>query len=407
VARVLIITERFYPEEFIINDLVLELTEKGLVCDILTQAPSYPFGKVSAYPGYKNRFFWVDHWNGIKIYRIMTIQGYRESKVRKVINYLQFGVFCSLVLLFIGRKYKKIFVFHSGPLTVATPAIIAKKIFRTTNTIWSLDLWPDTIYMYGFKRSRLNQAMLDRFVRIIYHQFDAIYVSSPAFPQRLSRYVTTLPIRTLLQWPQTKAENSENTVKILKEGSFHFTFTGNVAWTQNLENVILGFSLAHKEHPQIMLHIFGDGSNLEYLKRLTTDRQVENVTFWGRRPLAEMPAIYEQSQVLVLSLQPDPVYELYVPFKFSTYLAFQKPIFGVINGVVNDLINNNNIGITSDPGNLEDIKNGFSRFAMMPVTQMEEFGRNSSMLLENEFNREKNIAMLYKTLQKPTGRVTK
>ena len=397
--RVLIISERFFPEEFIINDLVLELKSRGLDCDVLTQAPSYPFGKVSAYPGYKNKFFSVGFWNDIKIYRIMTIQGYRESKFKKVLNYLQFGVVCSIVLLFIGRKYKKIFVFHSGPLTVATPAIIGKKIFRTTNVIWSLDLWPDIIYMYGFKKSRLNKALLDRFVKMIYNQFDTIYCSSPAFSQKLSHYIKSRPINSLLQWPQVTLDKAPTDVTILEKGYFHFTFTGNIAWTQNLENVILGFSLAQQDHPEIMFNIFGDGSNLENLKRLTRDKKISNVVFWGRKPVEEMPAIYNQSQVLLLSLQPDPVYELYIPFKFSTYLAFSKPIFAVINGVVRDLVEKNNIGITSDPSDPEDIKNRFNQFATMDRNQLEDFGRNSSILLKNEFDRDRNIKILFDALK--------
>jgi len=396
--RILIISERFFPEEFIINDLVSELKNRGLVCDVLTQAPSYPYGKVSVYPGYKNKFFSVGFWNDIKIYRIMTIQGYRESKFKKVFNYLHFAIVCSIVLLFIGRKYNKILVFHSGPLTVATPAIIGKKIFRTTNTIWSLDLWPDAIYMYGFKQSRLNKFLLDRFVKTIYHQFDAIYCSSPAFSKRLNHYVNSKPINTLLQWPQITIDKLTNEKTILEKGFFHFTFTGNIAWTQNLENVILGFSLAQKEFPKIRLNIFGDGSNLDYLKRLTREKGIANVFFWGRVPLKEMPAIYNQSNVLVISLQPDPVYELYVPLKFSTYLAFSKPIFAIMNGVVSELTVNNKIGIVASPSSPEEICKGFVNLGSMGQQQLDQFSLNSSGLLENQFSREKNINILFEEL---------
>jgi glycosyltransferase involved in cell wall biosynthesis len=397
--RVLVISERFFPEEFIVNDLVLDLKRRGLEFDVLTQAPSYPYGKVSAYPGYRNRLFSVDTWNDIKIYRIMTIQGYRESKFRKVFNYLHFAVVCSVVLLFIGRKYNKIFVYHSGPLTVATPVIIGKKIFRTTNVIWSVDLWPDTIFMYGFKRSRLNEAILNRFVRTIYHQFDSVWCSSPAFIPRIKNFVKSAPVKALLQWPQISAEKVSSGEITLDKDYMHFTFTGNIAWTQNLENVILGFALAHEHHPNIMLNIFGDGSHLEYLRHLTMEKGIKNVIFWGRRSLNEMPAVYHQSQVLVIALQPDPVYELYIPLKFSTYLAFSKPIFAIINGVVNDLVHNNKIGVTSDPSNPEAIKKGFSEFATMDLKHIDEFGRNSAKLLQNEFDKERNIEILYNSLK--------
>lgn len=397
-TRVLIIAERFYPEHSTINDLACELQKKGLEFDVLTQEPSYPHGCVSAYPGYKNNFFSVDFWNKIKIYRIMTIQGYHKSKFKKILNYFNFSIFCSLVVLFIGRKYNKIFVFHSGPLTLAAPALIGKKIFKTTNIIWSLDLWPDTVYMYGLKQSKLNKMLLDHLVKMIYKQFDTIYCSSFAFSKRLKYYVGKKQIQTLLQWPQISDEAMDSDEIVLEPGYFHCTFTGNIAWTQNLENVILGFSMAQKNNSKIRLNIFGDGSDLERLKKIAEERQIENIVFWGWKPLKEMPAIYNQSHVLVISLQPDPVYELYIPLKFSTYLAYNKPIFAIMNGVVNDLTKSNEIGIVASPSSPEEISKGFENLGSMDQQELALYSRNSLGLLENQFNREKNINILFEEL---------
>ena len=396
--RILIITERFYPEEFILNDLVMDLKSRGLEFDVLTQSPSYPNGKVSDYPGYKNKFFQIGFWNNIKVYRIRTIQNYGQNKFKKVFNYLNFAIFSSIILLFIGRKYKKIFVFQAGPLTVGVPAIIGKKIFRTTNIIWSVDLWPDTVYLYGFKRSRLNKALLDRLVKTIYKYFDTIYCSSSAFPQRLKHYVDTKPINVLLQWPQISNIKTSEIKTILEKDYFNFTFTGNIAWTQNLENVILGFSLAQRNNSRIRLNIFGDGSDLERLKSLTIEKGISNVVFWGRKPLTEMPSIYDQSQVLVISLQPDPVYDLYIPLKFSTYLAFNKPIFAIMNGVVTDLVGINRIGLSAAPSNLEEIRKGFEELSLMDQKELSFFSQNSSTLLKNEFDRKSNIDIVFKSL---------
>lgn len=329
----------------------------------------------------------------------MTILYYGKSKYKKILNYLNFAIFSSFILLFIGRKYDKIFVFHAGPLTVGIPAILGKKIFRTTNIIWSVDLWPDTVYMYGFNKTTLNEAILDRLVKTIYKQFDTIYCSSFAFSERLQHYVDSIPIKTLLQWPQISVLESPLNGTILDNEHFHFTFTGNIAWTQNLENVIRGFSLAQKKNPRIILNIFGDGSDLERLKGLTRNEEISNVIFWGRKPLTEMPAIYNQSHVLVISLQPDPVYDLYIPLKFSTYLAFRKPIFAIMNGVVNSLVEKNEIGVVSSPSNLEEIQAGFLKLSLMDENELNNLSLKSTELLKNEFDRNRNIDIVYNALK--------
>ena len=64
-TRILIITEVFYPEEFLINDLAFSLIEKGFAVSVLTLNPSYPSGKI--YGGFENKFYWKDTYKGIDI----------------------------------------------------------------------------------------------------------------------------------------------------------------------------------------------------------------------------------------------------------------------------------------------------------------------------------------------------
>lgn len=42
--KILILTERFFPEEFLINDLAAEWRSAGHEVEVLTQVPSYPWG---------------------------------------------------------------------------------------------------------------------------------------------------------------------------------------------------------------------------------------------------------------------------------------------------------------------------------------------------------------------------
>ena len=94
---VLIITERFYPEEFGINDLALAWRAKGFEVAVLTQLPSYPFDKI--YDGYTNKLFQKEKWEGIKIYRVCSLMGYRKNVFLKVLNYLVclFGIVYGIV----------------------------------------------------------------------------------------------------------------------------------------------------------------------------------------------------------------------------------------------------------------------------------------------------------------------
>ena len=49
--KILIVSQYFWPENFLINDLAKSLVEKGHQIEVLTGKPNYPGGKV--FDGYK------------------------------------------------------------------------------------------------------------------------------------------------------------------------------------------------------------------------------------------------------------------------------------------------------------------------------------------------------------------
>ena len=386
VPKYLIIGEAFYPEEFLINDLVKEWEKEGYQLEVLTRTPSYPFGKV--FPGYKNKIYQKEKWGNILIHRFPVIPGYNKSTFIKILNYLSFVVFGSVIALFIAKRYQGIFIYHTGPLSLAIPGILIKKISRAPVTIWSFDLWPATVYAYGFKKTKLLSWFLDGLVRWIYKNCINIIVSSQGFVPELEKYIPGKPISVVPNWSQTECVGSQKSSLILVPGKFHFTFTGNVGKVQDLENVIVGFQNAALQNAQ--LNIIGDGSHLEFLKKMVTDKGIQNVVFHGRIPVTEISDILNQSNVLLISLMPDPVMELTLPLKFQTYLTASKPIYAIMLGEVKRIVTEYKLGEVAHPSNLEEIANGFKMFELS-TGRKDEIRKQCEYLIETVFNRKKII----------------
>ena len=144
--KILIVTECFYPEEFKINDVALSWKNKGYDVDVLTLAPTYPLGRV--FPGYKNSFFRKDEYQGINIFRLRAVTGYRDSAIKKILKYINFMVFGSIAAIFIGRRYDYIFGFNLGSLTDMLPAVVIRKLYKRPTMFWVQDVWPDSVYAY-------------------------------------------------------------------------------------------------------------------------------------------------------------------------------------------------------------------------------------------------------------------
>ncbi|MCG2724965.1 MAG: glycosyltransferase family 4 protein [Elusimicrobia bacterium] len=387
--KILIIAERFYPEEFIINKLAQEWVKKGFIVEVLTQVPSYPFAKV--FQGYSNRLFQKTEWKGIKIRRFFAITGYRNSLFLKLLSYFSFAAAGSIAALFIGKKYNRIFVYDTGPLTVALPAFLLRNLYKKHVTIWVQDIWPDTVYAYGFRKTWFLSKFLDILVAFIYKGCDRIFISCEGFRQRVMPYALHKPIDFFPNWPVVTQKDLSASKKVKLSDKFNFTFAGNIGSVQDLGPVIRGFGLAQKINPDIQLNIVGDGSALDYLKRMVNDEKMGGVVFWGRQKQSDMPGYFMASDVMVISLKEKPIFALTVPAKFQTYLAFEKPIFCIMSGEVKNMVEKYDIGLCCQHESIDDIRDGFLKFYSLK-DRLESFASNSKILLNEVYDREKIIA---------------
>lgn len=387
IKKLLILGERFYPEEFLINDLAPAFVQAGFDVSVLTQNPSYPQDKL--YSGFTNKIFQKEIWKGINVCRFYTVLGYKSSLIKKLLNYLSFVFFSTWILLFTGYKYDRIFIYHTGPLTQGFAPALISRLYRKKLSIWTQDIWPDTVFAYGFKKNIFLVTALKIFVRFIYKSCDKVMVSSPGFVDKLTQYVEKEKITYIPQWVVPNTLAKPESIDLPK--GFNFTFAGNIGKVQNLENVLKAFSSVSANYPNAYLNLVGDGSNLETLKKQVLRNDIKNVVFYGRKSWDTAMSVLQKSDILVISLENKPIFSLTIPLKFQTYLKAAKPIFAVTKGEVASLVEKNNLGYTAFPENILAIEKVFVKFIKTNKMELNNMSTFCTELLEKSFNREKNI----------------
>ena len=386
--KILIVTECFYPEEFKINDVALSWKGKGYDVEVLTLAPTYPLGKV--FLGYKNGFFRRDEYQGINIFRMHAVTGYRDSTVKKIFKYINFMIFGSIVAIFIGRRYDYVFGFNLGSLTDMLPAVVIRKLYKKPTMLWVQDVWPDSVYAYGFKKTKILSTLLDAFVKFMYHNITAIAISSRGFESKLEPYIKKgLKFGYAPNWADD-LNMDMSPITLSKTQKVHFTFAGNIGKVQNLENIINAFCLLSDEYQKkTQLNIIGDGSNLVSLKKLSNNNP--NIIFYGKQMREDMAKFYKASDFLIVSLINESIFSVTIPAKTQTYIAAKKPILAIINGDVADIVNDNSLGVCADPSNVKLIKKTFEKCIDMPENEKSKFIINNTKLLETTFNKDSII----------------
>ena len=407
-SKVLIVVERFYPEDFLVNDLVAEWMRQEMEVEVLTQVPSYPFDRI--YDGYTNKRFQttVENLGGkgpkVAVHRVSTIFGYNRSVKRKILNYLHFGWRTMWWALWHGRRYERVFIYHTAALTMAMAAIPMRRIWRRPVAIWTQDLWPDAVWGYGFKPSRFKEWLLNSFVRFIYAQCNRIAVSCPGYVARI-REICGCEAEFIPQWDVNSFAAPETGLAKKPDASrpLVFMFAGNLGVPQNLENDIKGFLQAGLENVELWL--VGGGVMLEPLKAKFEAKADGKIRFCGRQPRAEMSKWYAQADALIISLTD--AYQLTLPGKFQSYLKTGKPLLGFISGATRFFIEgefvpgvkgyerSGRLGWTAAPGDVTAITEAYRMMAeTIRNGQGKAFGENCWRLSERLFNRRKQIERL-------------
>ena len=162
---------------------------------------------------------------------------------------------------------------------MALPAILIKKIYGAPVTIWSQDLWPDTVYAYGFKKTRLLNWFLRGMVKHVYRNCSNIIVTCEGFIPKIQQYINNKAFYWIPNWSLLEY-SPKGSVKL--PGKFNFTFAGNIGKVQNLKNVVLGFEIFVAEHKDVISTLLVMDPNSRVLIDFVSQRKIENINFTGR-----------------------------------------------------------------------------------------------------------------------------
>ena len=166
-----------------------------------------------------------------------------------------------------------------------------------------------------------------------------------------------------------------------EDGIFNFMFAGNIGAVQSVETVIKAAEMLKNE--PVRFHIVGGGTDLDRLQEIAKD--LENVIFYGRRPVTEMPEFYAKADAMLVTLAADPVMSLTLPGKVQSYMAVGKPIIGAIDGETRTVIEEAKCGFcgrADEPSELADNIKNFIR-----NTERVEMGLNARKYYEENYQK--------------------
>jgi len=337
-VKILVVTQYFWPESFIINDLVKILSAQGHEVVVATGKPNYPDGCV--FQGYQASGLQQEIFcGGVEVVRVPLRPRGAGGARNLLLNYASFvlsGLWYFPKLLK-GRKFESILMFAPSPITSAIPAIFLKWRKKSHLAIWVQDLWPDSLSATGFLHHSWLLKMVGWLVQCIYACADTVLIQSKAFQVPVTRYASADKViyyPNSFDMAQMSGDGEDaipDNLANLLESHFCLVFAGNIGKGQAIETLVEAAAYL-KDLPDFRLVLVGSGSMLGWVRERQVAEGLDNMVLPGRFPMDVMSQIYRRAAGLVVTLKNEEIFTYTIPSKVQAYLAAGKPIIAALNG---------------------------------------------------------------------------
>jgi glycosyltransferase involved in cell wall biosynthesis len=396
--NILIISQYFWPENFRINDLAVELSNRGHNITVLTGYPNYPEGII--FSEFKNEPKKFETLKGINIIRVPIIPR-GNKKFTLFLNYLSYLI-CSCFLGLIklrGISFDKILVYQVSPITVGLTAILVSKVKKAPIYFWVLDQWPETLISMGVIRSRITIYFFSCLSNYIYKNCTAILGQSESFLKNIEKKydVSKNKLYYFPNWAEeifTSMTSDNCAPEILKgKNDFVILFAGNVGEAQGFDSVIEAARIT-KNQKNIKWVVIGKGRDWSRIKQKIKNLKLSSVEMLGQFPLERMREFYGSADAMLICLKSDPLFSLTVPGKLQTYFMARKPILGMIDGEAKNLIDIAKAGFSTAAEDHIGLARNALNMANLSKLERDKMGQNGREYCIRNFNRKKIIDSL-------------
>lgn len=393
--KILVVCQYYKPEPFRISDICEEMVRRGHEIQVVTGYPNYPEGIL--YEGYGKGKHIDEVINGVNVHRCFTIP--RETgTVKRMENYYSYAASSTAYVLSKdcvasdGNPFDVVYCNQLSPVMMADAAIAYKKKYKVPVVMYCMDLWPESLIAGGITRESLVYKYYHHVSKRIYRQMDKILITSQMFSDYLRAEFDIK--KDKIEYLPQYAEGIFKKLPYKEPGeTIDLVFAGNIGIVQNVDIIV---EAARKiSDKTVRFHIVGGGTDLDRLKKMAAG--LENVIFYGRRPLEEMPDFYAKADAMLVTLKDDPVLSLTLPGKVQSYMAVGKPIIGAIDGEAASVIDQAQCGFCGKAGDVDQFINNI--YSFINYDNRKSLGENARAFYESYFEKTKFMDTLEKELK--------
>lgn len=345
--RVLLVTHYFAPEvgapQTRLLELATALSRRGHEITVLTGFPNYPDGVVPA--AYRGRVVQRERLGDVHIVRAPILPAPNRGVVRRLANHLSFAL--SALPASLGAGPADVVLVESPPLFAAVSGLGVGALKRAPAVLHIADLWPDAAIQFGVLRHPAVIAAARALERFAYRHADALAVPTPGVARVLHERgvgegkVVLVPHGVdLSRFPLNGTEPPDPR---------RVVYCGTIGLGHATATLIDAARILAADGMGYEILIAGDGAEAGELQDRVRRWGLRNVTFAGRLPRAELPALLASAGVTVATQRDLPLLADALSTKVLEYMAAARPVVVAASGWTAEVVRRADAGLVCPP----------------------------------------------------------
>ena len=213
--------------------------------------------------------------------------------------------------------------------------------------------------------------------KLMLKKVDGIIYASRFFLPLYSNY----KIKELLLENLPLKEIDEREYKIEERKKIKISFIGTLRYFETMKNLLI----ASKNEENIEIYLVGKGPENNKFRKFIKEKKLKNIFMIESYKYEEIKKLYLNTDI-IWAVYPNKDYNVKfaISNKFFESILFEKPCFFAKNTLLGNFVEHNNIGITVDSYNVEEIKK-----------KLEELNKNIISKLQENIKKYKKNQKLY------------
>ena len=273
------------------------------------------------------------------------------------------------------------------------------------------DLWPAFAIAVGVLTNPLLIRASEWLERFLYRQADTLMVNSPGFidhvRERGAINVELVPNGADISMFKPDADGNEFRLAHGLQDKFVALYAGAHGMSNDLDVILIAADQL-RDLTDLAIVLLGDGKEKPALQARAAELGLENLYFIPPVPKVEMSGALAAADACIAILKPVEMYKTVYPNKVFDYMAAGRPVLLAIDGVIREVVESAQGGITVPPGDAESLAEAIRLF-VGDRRMGRIMGLNGRRYLEAQFDRTKlaeKLLSLMMRLLRPHPKIT-